>query len=116
MARFAYASGYASAVIYRRAEIAREIAHRGIVPILDFAYQGFGEGLVEDAASLRAFLATGCEVLVASSSSKNFALYNERVGALAIVGSAAAKPPANTAHPKLPVVLATVRPTYPPRR
>ena len=68
-------------------EIAHEIAHRGILPILDFAYQGFGEGLIEDAASLRAFLATGCEVLVASSSSKNFALYNERVGSLAIIGT-----------------------------
>lgn len=68
-------------------EIAAQIAHRGILPILDFAYQGFGEGLIEDAASLRAFLATGCEVLVASSSSKNFALYNERVGSLAIIGA-----------------------------
>jgi len=68
-------------------EIAQQIAHRGILPILDFAYQGFGEGLIEDAASLRAFLATGCEVLVASSSSKNFALYNERVGSLAIIGA-----------------------------
>lgn len=84
-------------------EIAREIAHRGIVPILDFAYQGFGEGLVEDAASLRAFLATGCEVLVASSSSKNFALYNERVGALAIVGSDAASTASIATHARLAV-------------
>lgn len=84
-------------------EIAREIAHRGIVPILDFAYQGFGEGLVEDAASLRAFLATGCEVLVASSASKNFALYNERVGALAIVGSDAASAASIATHARLAV-------------
>ena len=65
--------------------IAGAVAARGILPILDFAYQGLGDGLVEDAASLRAFLATGCEILVAASASKNFALYDERVGALAIV-------------------------------
>ena len=45
--------------------IADAVAARGILPILDFAYQGLGDGLVEDAASLRTFLATGCEILVA---------------------------------------------------
>jgi aspartate aminotransferase len=84
-------------------EIAQLIAHRGILPILDFAYQGFGEGLIEDAASLRAFLATGCEVLVASSSSKNFALYNERVGSLAIIGTDAAAAPSIASHARMAV-------------
>jgi len=84
-------------------EIARQIAHRGILPILDFAYQGFGEGLIEDAASLRAFLATGCEVLVASSSSKNFALYNERVGSLAIIGADGAAAASIAAHARMAV-------------
>ena len=84
-------------------EIAQRIAHRGILPILDFAYQGFGEGLVEDAASLRAFLATGCEVLVASSSSKNFALYNERVGSLAIIGADAAAASSIASHARMAV-------------
>jgi aspartate/tyrosine/aromatic aminotransferase len=65
--------------------IAEAVAAHSLLPILDFAYQGLGDGLVEDAASLRAFLATGCEILVATSASKNFALYDERVGALAIV-------------------------------
>lgn len=65
--------------------IAEAVAAHSLLPILDFAYQGLGDGLVEDAASLRAFLATGCEILVAASASKNFALYDERVGALAIV-------------------------------
>jgi aspartate aminotransferase len=84
-------------------EIAQQIAHRGILPILDFAYQGFGEGLIEDAASLRAFLATGCEVLVASSSSKNFALYNERVGSLAIIGADAAAASSIASHARMAV-------------
>jgi aspartate/tyrosine/aromatic aminotransferase len=84
-------------------EIAGQIAHRGILPILDFAYQGFGEGLIEDAASLRAFLATGCELLVASSSSKNFALYNERVGSLAIIGSDGAAAASIASHARMGV-------------
>lgn len=84
-------------------EIAQQIAHRGILPILDFAYQGFGEGLIEDAASLRAFLATGCEVLVASSSSKNFALYNERVGSLAIIGADGAAAASIASHARMAV-------------
>ncbi|MFM8914793.1 MAG: aromatic amino acid transaminase [Candidatus Limnocylindrus sp.] len=85
------------------AEIAQQMAHRGILPILDFAYQGFGEGLVEDAASLRAFLATGCELLVASSSSKNFALYNERVGSLAIIGADQAAATTIASHARMAV-------------
>ena len=84
-------------------EIAQQIAHRGILPILDFAYQGFGAGLIEDAASLRAFLATGCEVLVASSSSKNFALYNERVGSLAIIGADGAAAASIATHARMAV-------------
>jgi len=84
-------------------EIAQQIAHRGILPILDFAYQGFGEGLIEDAVSLRAFLATGCEVLVASSSSKNFALYNERVGSLAIIGADSAAAASIASHARMAV-------------
>lgn len=85
------------------AEIAQQMAHRGILPILDFAYQGFGEGLIEDAASLRAFLATGCELLVASSSSKNFALYNERVGSLAIIGADHAAASTIASHARMAV-------------
>jgi len=55
------------------------------LPLLDFAYQGFGRGLTEDAAGLRALGRPGAELLIASSFSKNFGLYNERVGALTLV-------------------------------
>lgn len=59
----------------------------GWLPLFDFAYQGFGDGLEEDAAGLRSFLKSGCEMLIASSFSKNFGLYNERVGAMTVVGA-----------------------------
>ena len=83
--------------------IADAVAARGILPILDFAYQGLGDGLVEDAASLRTFLATGCEILVAASASKNFALYDERVGALAIVAADAPAAAAILTHAKVAI-------------
>ncbi len=57
------------------------------LPLVDFAYQGFAEGLEEDAAGLRAFCTPGCELLVCSSFSKNFGLYRERTGALTLVGA-----------------------------
>lgn len=59
---------------------------RGFLPFLDFAYQGFGQGLDEDAQAVRAIAARVPELVVASSFSKNFGLYNERVGALTFVG------------------------------
>lgn len=66
-------------------EIASVVHERGLLPLIDFAYQGFGEGLVEDAAGLREFAKPGRELLVSSSFSKNFGLYGERVGALTVV-------------------------------
>jgi len=84
-------------------QIATRVSERGLVPILDFAYQGFGSGLIEDAASLRAFVATGGELLVASSASKNFALYNERVGALALVGANASATKVLSSHARMAV-------------
>ncbi len=66
-------------------QISQICQERGILPLLDFAYQGFADGLDEDAAGVR-LVAEHCpEVLVASSFSKNFGLYNERVGALTLV-------------------------------
>jgi aromatic-amino-acid transaminase len=56
-----------------------------LIPFLDFAYQGFGEGLEADAFAVRAFSEAGIPCLIASSFSKSFALYRERVGALTIV-------------------------------
>jgi aspartate aminotransferase len=69
-------------------QIAAAVQARGLLPLVDFAYQGFGDGLVEDAAGLRALAMPGRELLVASSFSKNFGLYGERVGALTLVASA----------------------------
>lgn len=60
---------------------------RGLIPFLDIAYQGFGLGLDEDAAPVRLFAKSGQEFFVASSFSKSFSLYGERVGALTIVAA-----------------------------
>jgi len=70
-------------------QIADTVYSRGLLPILDFAYQGFADGIDQDAAGLRAFARPGTELLVCSSFSKNFGLYRERVGALSIVCPAA---------------------------
>ncbi|MFQ3231340.1 MAG: aspartate aminotransferase, partial [Reinekea sp.] len=68
-------------------QLAALAAERGFVVLFDFAYQGFAKGIDEDAAGLRAFTNVVPELLVASSFSKNFGLYNERVGAFTLVGS-----------------------------
>ncbi|MXP49579.1 aspartate/tyrosine/aromatic aminotransferase [Pantoea sp. Eser] len=59
----------------------------GWLPLFDFAYQGFARGLQEDAEGLRIFAASHQELIVASSYSKNFGLYNERVGAITLVAA-----------------------------
>lgn len=61
------------------------LASKGLLPLVDFAYQGFGDELEQDAAGLRALLERVPEALIASSFSKNFGLYRERVGALTAV-------------------------------
>lgn len=58
---------------------------RGLMPILDLAYQGFAAGLDADAEPVRRFADAGMPFLVANSFSKNFSLYGERVGALSLV-------------------------------
>ena len=68
-------------------QVADIVAQRKLLPLLDFAYQGFADGLREDAAGLLAMARPGAELLVASSFSKNFGLYNERVGALTLVAA-----------------------------
>jgi aromatic-amino-acid transaminase len=60
---------------------------RGLVPFLDMAYQGFGEGIAEDGAVVGQFLAAGIQFFVSTSFSKSFSLYGERVGALSVVCS-----------------------------
>ena len=65
------------------------VAARGLLPLVDIAYQGYGRGLDEDAAGLRTLLAAVPEALVAVSCSKSFGLYRERTGAIyAACGSA----------------------------
>ena len=60
---------------------------RGLVPFLDIAYQGFGDGIDQDGSVVRAFAATPGPLLVASSFSKSFSIYGERVGALSVVAT-----------------------------
>jgi aromatic-amino-acid transaminase len=62
---------------------------RGLVPYLDMAYQGFGEGIAEDGAAVQMFVAAGLACFVATSFSKSFSLYGERVGALSVVCASA---------------------------
>ena len=66
--------------------LAKLVAEKKLLPLFDFAYQGFGAGVEEDAAGLRTFAKYNKEILIASSFSKNFGLYNERVGAFTLVG------------------------------
>lgn len=68
-------------------EILQLCERKNMIPFLDFAYQGFKDGLAEDAATVRMFAERGLPALVASSFSKNFGLYSERIGALSIVTS-----------------------------
>jgi aromatic-amino-acid transaminase len=64
------------------AEITRLIAERGLLPVVDIAYQGFGDGLAPDAAGLRGIL-DACETVVVSQScDKNFGVYRDRVGSV----------------------------------
>jgi aromatic-amino-acid transaminase len=63
------------------------VRSRGQIPFLDLAYQGFGDGVDTDGAIVRRFAATPGPLLVASSFSKSFSLYGERVGALSLVAA-----------------------------
>jgi aspartate aminotransferase len=70
-------------------EILEIVRRRRLLPFIDMAYQGLGQGLAEDAHGIRLFAAELPELLVAVSCSKNFGLYRERVGALHIVTESA---------------------------
>src|SRR5215212_7855216 len=70
-------------------EVVRVVADRGLLPLIDIAYQGFGRGLEEDAFGVRLMLSTCDEVLIAQSCDKNFGVYRDRVGSLFVkTGSA----------------------------
>ena len=66
-------------------QVAELAARTGWIPFLDFAYQGFGEGVDEDRFAVEQFAAAGIDCYVASSFSKNFGLYNERTGAITVI-------------------------------
>jgi aromatic-amino-acid transaminase len=66
-------------------EVVAIVKTRGLVPFLDMAYQGFGAGLAEDGAAVAKFVASGLDCFIATSFSKSFSLYGERVGALSVV-------------------------------
>lgn len=64
---------------------------KGLLPMIDVAYQGFGDGLQEDAAGLRLVASSVPETLIAASCSKNFGVYRERTGILMAVSADASK-------------------------
>ncbi|MBC7738215.1 MAG: aspartate/tyrosine/aromatic aminotransferase [Candidatus Saccharibacteria bacterium] len=64
------------------AKVAALLQSRNAIPFIDLAYQGFGDGLAEDAAATRMIADTFPEVLIAASCSKNFGIYRERTGVL----------------------------------
>lgn len=66
-------------------EVVKIVKERNLVPLLDIAYQGLGDGLDEDGYAPRLFADEGVAALVAASSSKNFALYGQRAGALHVL-------------------------------
>jgi aromatic-amino-acid transaminase len=70
-------------------QVASACAERGLVPFLDMAYQGFGDGIEADSVALRALVAAGVDFFVSTSFSKSFSLYGERVGALSVVCASA---------------------------
>lgn len=66
-------------------ELIEVFVERGLVAFIDIAYQGFADGIGEDSLAVELFAASGVQFLVASSFSKSFSLYGERVGALTVV-------------------------------
>ena len=73
------------------AQVVALLLAKGAIPFVDLAYQGFGDGLEEDAAATRMIAATFPEVLIAASCSKNFGIYRERTGILIALGEASRK-------------------------
>jgi aspartate/tyrosine/aromatic aminotransferase len=68
------------------AEITRLAGQRGLIPLIDIAYLGLGNGMDEDGAGLRFMTSQLDEVLIATSCSKNFGLYRDRAGCCIVVG------------------------------
>ncbi|BAE75406.1 Aromatic-amino-acid aminotransferase [Sodalis glossinidius str. 'morsitans'] len=88
-------------------QIIAVVAERQLIPFLDIAYQGFGDGLEEDAFAVREMARLGLPCMVTHSLSKIFSLYSERVGELSIVCDSASE-----AERVLSQLKATVRRNY----
>ncbi len=89
------------------ADLIPVIRARRLIPYVDIAYQGFGDGIEEDASAIRALADAGIAFFCASSFSKSFSLYGERCGALSVVCPNAAE-----AELVLGQLRATVRKNY----
>jgi len=92
--------------------IATLLKEKKLIPFIDYAYQGFGDGIVEDGIGIRTLLEHNQEAVLCSSYSKNFGLYSERVGAVMVVNESALSTEATLSQLKQ-----TVRANYsnPPR-
>ncbi|MBL8384978.1 MAG: aspartate/tyrosine/aromatic aminotransferase [Burkholderiales bacterium] len=71
------------------ARVLEIVKARNLVPFLDIAYQGFGDGIDADGAVVRQFAAADIALFISSSFSKSFSLYGERIGALTVVAGGA---------------------------
>jgi aromatic-amino-acid transaminase len=89
------------------AELIPVIRARRLIPYVDIAYQGFGDGIADDALALRALASAGVSFFCASSFSKSFSLYGERCGGLSVVC-----PDAREAALVLGQLKATIRKNY----
>jgi len=84
-------------------EVGAIAAKRGWLPLFDFAYQGFGDGLAEDRQGVRAVLEHGVPAFICSSYSKNFGLYSERIGAVSFIGENAEETARVFSHMKVAI-------------
>ncbi|HET7793243.1 MAG TPA: amino acid aminotransferase [Rhizobacter sp.] len=87
------------------AQVVDAVKAAQLVPFLDMAYQGFGEGIAEDGAVINQFVAAGLDFFVSTSFSKSFSLYGERVGALSV--ACASKDEAARVLSQLKIVIRT---------
>lgn len=81
-------------------ELAEVIKQRQLLPLIDCAYQGFNEGIEEDAIGISTLCNAGLEVMICSSFSKNLGLYGERVGAMTLVADSEKSAKAALSHVK----------------
>ncbi len=82
-------------------KIGEVVRERSLLPLVDFAYQGFGESLDADVRGLHEICGQASEAIVCSSYSKNFGLYSERVGALSLIADEPAAAAAALSHAKV---------------